>query len=546
MNLQLLYHLLGNEKTLKLDKETIENLNFRIENDFEFMYTILNPKLYGENNYAFINDNIINNVGEVNLLKVVDSSLIGKKNNYKNINKALILIENIVRNGIEEKNNYEIVKRQVPSREEFFDELTREVECNCKNIMIATPKSELEKELKENKCKIMMESAKNEMQKNVISYPNEKTLLYGISKAAIQPLKSTYSIEEQAIITAVNIGKCISKSEVIRDFNGWTWSIEGHEIESTECNIIYIFLSYLLGYEFVDNITVEEIKNNVSSEFFEELKRVAVQFYMSYDKTKNEEILKKLSDDKKLFEKMKHQSEYVIEIAENKRNLLTQIKRIDETLSNQQLLKKEYMEYNSKLPDEKKVFSVSHYEELVQKQRVGILNEIEKLNRMLNPNEYVKEKDRLQYEIKFYEEKTDISKLQKEFIKMFEKKIENVTDKREMLDIIYELRYLNYVPNCKMNLYELEEKAIPKAIKCHVIAPVYNNDSLDYRLLRGIFTSQVVSLENLYIKLSAEENRINVELFDTDMLEKRYNVILPEGSNIEIRKSKRTRIFERL
>lgn len=442
--------------------------------------------------------------------------------------------------------NYEIVKREVPSREEFFDELTREVECNCKNIMIATPKSKLEKELKENKCKIMMESAKNEMQKNVISYPNEKTLLYGISKAAIQPLKSTYSIEEQAIITAVNIGKCISKSEVIRDFNGWTWSIAEHEIESTECNIIYIFLTYLLGYEFVDNITVEEIKNNVSSEFFEELKRVAVQFYMSYDKSKNEEILKKLSDDKKLFEKMKHQSEYVIEIAENKRNLLTQIKRIDETLSNQQLLKKEYMEYNSKLPDEKKVFSVSHYEELVQKQRVGILNEIEKLNRMLNPNEYVKEKDRLQYEIKFYEEKTDISKLQKEFIKMFEKKIENVTDKREMLDIIYELRYLNYVPNCKMNLYELEEKAIPKAIKYHVIAPVSNNDSLDYRLLRGIFTSQVMSLENLYIKLSAEENRINVELSDADMLEKRYNVILPEGSNIEIRKSKRTRIFERL
>ena len=442
--------------------------------------------------------------------------------------------------------NYEIVKREVPSREEFFDELTREVECNCKNIMIATPKSKLEKELKENKCKIMMESAKNEMQKNVISYPNEKTLLYGISKAAIQPLKSTYSIEEQAIITAVNIGKCISKSEVIRDFNGWTWSIAEHEIESTECNIIYIFLTYLLGYEFVDNITVEEIKNNVSSEFFEELKRVAVQLYMSYDKSKNEEILKKLSDDKKLFEKMKHQSEYVIEIAENKRNLLTQIKRIDETLSNQQLLKKEYMEYNSKLPDEKKVFSVSHYEELVQKQRVGILNEIEKLNRMLNPNEYVKEKDRLQYEIKFYEEKTDISKLQKEFIKMFEKKIENVTDKREMLDIIYELRYLNYVPNCKMNLYELEEKAIPKAIKYHVIAPVSNNDSLDYRLLRGIFTSQVMSLENLYIRLSAEENRINVELSDADMLEKRYNVILPEGSNIEIRKSKRTRIFERL
>lgn len=126
MNLQLLYHLLGNEKTLKFDKETIGNLNFRIENDFEFMYTILNPKLYGENNYAFINDNIINNVGEVNLLKVVDSSLIGKKNNYKNINKALILIENIVRNGIDEKNNCEIVKNIVSRiykfQKQFSDE----------------------------------------------------------------------------------------------------------------------------------------------------------------------------------------------------------------------------------------------------------------------------------------------------------------------------------------------------------------------------------------------------------------------------------------
>lgn len=441
--------------------------------------------------------------------------------------------------------NYEKVKREVPSKEDFFEELTRKVKYNCNNIMIATPRSRLEEELKRNKCKIMMENSNNDEQKNVISYPNEKNLLYGIEKASLPPLKNTYSIDEQAIITAVDIGKCISKSEVIRDFNGWTWSIAEHEIESTECNIIYIFLSYLLGYDFIENITVEKIKNNVSREFFEELRKVAFQFYMSYDKGTNEEILKRLANDKILLEKMKHQSEYVIEITETKRRLLNEIKKIDETLSNQQLLKQEYIAYNNKLPDERKIFSVSHYEEMVQKQRMFLLSKIEKLNRMQNPNEFVKEKERIQYEIKFYEEKTDITKLQKEFIKMFEKKIENAEDKKEILDIIYEIRYLNFIPNCKMNLNELEEKIIPKAIKYHVIAPVSNNDSLDYRILKGIFTSQDISLENLYIKLSSNENKINVELSDSDMVEKKYEIVLPEGSNIEIRKSKRTKIFER-
>jgi len=60
----------------------------------------------------------------------------------------------------------------------------------------------------------------------------------------------------------------------------------------------------------LEDVTIEKIKNNVPQEFYEVLKKVATQFYMSYDKTKNEEILKRLSDDKKLYEKMKNSEEF--------------------------------------------------------------------------------------------------------------------------------------------------------------------------------------------------------------------------------------------
>ena len=265
---------------------------------------------------------------------------------------------------------------------------------------------------------------------------------------------------------------------------------------------------------------------------------------MSYDKTKNEEILKRLSDDKKLYEKMKNRSQYVTEITETKKNLLLQIRRIDELISNPMLMKQEYLAYNSKLPNEKKIFSVSHYAEMIEHQRNNIMEEMNRLTRMQNPNEFLREKERIQYEIKFYEDKTDITKLQKEFLKLYLKKLELTDNKWEMLDILYEIRYLNFLPNGKMNLNEIIEKAIPKAIKLHVISPISNNNILDYRILKGIFDTQVISLENLYIRISFEGGKLNVELLDGDVVDRKYDVQLPDGADVEIRSSRRTKIFE--
>ncbi len=440
--------------------------------------------------------------------------------------------------------NYQKVKREVWTRNEFFEKIVNEVKNYCSDIIIAEPNSELEKELKENKCKILTEKEKNSKQEKVISYPNEKTLLYGISKAGSTQIPEDLQLAEKAILTAINIGKCISISESIRDFSGWSWSIIEKEIESSECNIIYNFLLFLLGYKQLENVEMQDIEKEISAKMFEEIKRVSIQFYISYDKNQNEAILKKLSDDKKKLAKMKNQAEFIIEISENKKNKLMEIKKLDELLNNPKELRQAYLNYNNKLPNEQKIFSVSHYEELLQKQRERIIQIINDYNKLQNPNEYIKIKDDLEYEIKLYEEKTDISKLQNAFLECFEKKILNTIDKKKILDLIYETRYLNFIPNCKMDLRKIEKILITKAIKCNIIGPVSNNEDLDYRILKGLFDSQAISLETLYIQLSSKNNEINVEIFDGNIPERAYNVILPEGSNIEIRKTKKIRIFE--
>ena len=201
------------------------------------------------------------------------------------------------------------------------------------------------------------------------------------------------------------------------------------------------------------------------------------------------------------------------------------------------------MRYNEKRPNEEKIFSISHYEDMIVKRKDEIFENIKEYNKMQNPEEFLNERERIQYEIKMYEGQTDITKLQKEFLKHFEMIIDNTTDKRKILDLIYETRYLKFLPNCQMNLNDIEEKLIAKAIRNRIIAPVSNNDLLDYRLLKGIFNSQVINLQNLYIKLGALGNVIKVELYDGDMLENQYDVVLQEGTTIEIRKSKRRKIF---
>lgn len=455
-------------------------------------------------------------------------------------------------------NDYKTVKREVPSKEEFLEIIIDIVKKYCKEIEIARPNSELEKELEISKCKIVEEEPDNKYNKEqrVIFFPNEKVILYSIIKAGLEKINAKLDIKDKAMLWSIQIGRCISASEVIRDFNGFSWSQIINEIESIDCNVIYTDLIYLLGEKYVNNLkssNIEKINNLLNEDLLDKLQQLSLKFYLSSNEEQAKKVEENLKKNQEKLEKMNNQENFIEDISKNKKKLLNKIKEIDEQLNNPKQLRDEYIKINKDLPNEKKIFSVSHYEEMIQNERKKILNEIEDYNKLQNPIEFVKIKDELSSKIKYYEslKNIKIEDVQKKFLEVFSKEINTKNEKDDLIDYIYKIRYLKYLPVSKtkmmkdiLSFEEIEKEAITKAIEKNIITPISNNAETDYLLLKSIFNTKNISLETLYIKLTIKDGKLISEIYDGDIIDSTNEVELPKGSNIHLRKTKKVKIFD--
>ena len=455
-------------------------------------------------------------------------------------------------------NDYRTVKREVPSKEEFLENIIEIVKNYCKEIEIAKPNSELEKELNKSRCKVVEEEPDNKYNKEqkVIFFPNEKVILYSIIKAGLDKINTNLSLKDKSMLGAIQIGKCISSSEVIRDFNGFSWSQIVSEIESLECNALYTDLTFLLGEKYVDNLkssNIEKLNTVVEAELLEQMQKIATKFYLEYDENQARIVEQNLKKDKDELEKMEAGSEYVENISNIKKDLLNKIKEIDEQLNDPKELRNAYINHNKNLPNEQKIFSVSHYEEMIQKQRQDILNKIEEYNKLQNPIEFVKIKQELENRIKFAEEVNTIriEDLQKVFFKDFSKILGDLNEKDRLIDYIYKIRYLKYLPVSQDKLMkdvidftDLEKNTIEKCIEKNVITPISNNAKTDYLLLKSLFETRNISIEGLLVKLNVKDGKLISEIYDGDILDSTNEVELPKGSNIHLRKTKKVKIFD--
>ena len=431
--------------------------------------------------------------------------------------------------------NYKKIKRVVPTKVNFLNNIYDDVKNYCSVIDIIKINNENQIKMKSERLRI--KSPDKYLNNPIIyTFPTEKDLLYAITKAEIDNnVNAEMSLEERAVLTTVGIGKAISRAEVLRDFNGWSWSIDKSEIESSECNIVYILLTYILGDVLVDNLrSAEDLKINLPEPLWNELVNVSMQFYKSFDKMQNEKILDILAVYKNEYLKMRYPYEYQQEILTKKNKAFVDLQHINELLQQPNKLKNEFMLVNSKLPSDKKIFDIRNYQKLL-------------INKIQDPMGFEKMKEELMLKIKYYEVSTNISKFEKQFLEVFEKQVIDASDKKEILDLIYQTRYLNNIPNCKMKLNRIQEKLIPKAIEYEIINPISNNDDLDYRILRGIFDSKELNLEDLSVKLKTvpEVEGIIVEIYNSTEMESTYIANTPEGSEIEIKTSRKTKIFSK-
>ena len=243
--------------------------------------------------------------------------------------------------------------------------------------------------------------------------------------------------------------------------------------------------------------------------------------------------------------KINDKEQYILNITEKKKEENKKFEKLDKILNNKELLEKEYIKRNSKLQLEDKIFSIRVLAEMLIKEKQEVFEKIEKYNELLNPQNYVKNKTRLDEKFKYLklidindkelEIKTKMTNLQKNFLKCFRLKIKKANNKQDMIELFCLLRYYNLLPfdrnnyiyNLKEIIKELEETKkllINKAVQMKLIQEYSTNKELNYLILKNVFEIRTISIEQLYLKIIKDKNKFYLQLFDEKLFEDKIEI----------------------
>lgn len=463
--------------------------------------------------------------------------------------------------------DYQKAKGIDQSEEQYVDQLILNIKKKCDKISVVKvnqklEEEEIQKELKKKKFYIG--------EKEIVTYPIEEKLLYAIEKKSNNKkiLNNKYEEATIAVSDFINIGKNIDRVEVLRDFNGWSWTTIKKEIENIDANLIYQTLQIVFGKEFLDNwvqdkdgiIDYFEVISNENKKYgkklVEDLKKLLINIAIINDVKENKEFAKDIKQKlKELDEKLKEydNTEANIEkISEHRKQAMKQLKDIEKILGQKTRLKAEYEKRNREAPIEKKIFNIKVLQKELNDQKKKLLNEISEDNYMLNPTNYVQEKNKLEQK----KNRLKISKITKEqkkellinFVKdilqCLNLKIKSIEEQEEILKLIYQFRYFMCLPfdlennvkdikDLEKDIIKTEKILVKKAIEKRVISKV------PFEIMRHLFETRIIMLEELYFKVENINDKCYVQIFDENVTEERFEI----KSIGETKKNKKIKIF---
>lgn len=460
------------------------------------------------------------------------------------------------------ENSYEDYKKtkvEVISKKEFLEELIEIISKDCMEIEIIKPNLEEENKILNGKKSIAIKE-----EQKIITYQNELALLQAIYDLNTNKFKEANNdeLKEKAVFTVLNEGEKTSRSEIIRDFDGWSWNIMTEEIEDYIPNLIYQSLVYLIGYDKLDkNIKTQDLeailKQIYKPSLVEKILKIIIQLsiinYIKKNPTENKELKNIEEQLQKSLSLMEDKKTYIEEITKQKKEYIKEIENIDKYINDDLKLKKEYIKQNEKLPQDQRVFSLSDFSEKTEARRELLENEIKNLTEKLKPKNFVKEKSKIEKEINFIKElgMENEEGAIKEFIdlvlKAINTQIEKMETKKEATDKIYILRYLRLLNiDSKKTVGSLNTKQFEKIEKnlittaCNLKAiNIFSQDvEENYKIYKNIFNTKIIDLESAYIEISKENM---VQVYDENSLEKEEQ--FTEFNELAVRYNKKTRMF---
>ena len=441
--------------------------------------------------------------------------------------------------------DYQKAKAIEQTEEQYVDQLIMNIKKKCNKIQVVKVSQKLEdeelnKKLKENKFIVNEEG--------IISYPIEEKLLYAIEKKSNNKkiLNSKYEEATIAVSDFINVGKNIDRLEVLRDFNGWSWTTIKKEIESIDANLIYQCLQILFGKEFMDNwiqdkdgiIDYFEVMTNEGKKYgkqtIERVKELLIKIAMINGVKENKEfsdqISKKLKEVKKELKAYEDTETNIERLSENRRKAMKQLKDIEKILRQESRLMAEYEKMDN-------VFNIKVLKKEFSDKRSKLLNEISEYNYLLNPMNYMKEKKKLEDEKARLDIKRTTKKQKEEliaefieiFLKCFNIKIKESIEQEEIVKLIYQFRYFMCLPyDLESNVKDIKkfEEDIEKTEKLLAQKAIDNKviNKIPFEVMQHILETRIIVLEELYYKVEQEEEKYYVQIFDENITEEKIEI----------------------
>lgn len=456
--------------------------------------------------------------------------------------------------------DYNRVNGDTKTKREILEEILEIIERDCNTIEI----------IKEKNSKSIIE------EKKIITYLNAREMLYEIYQIKQNRFKvpDEYEIIKPALEETLNNGYSIFSNEIIRDFDGWSWHITVKEIENLTINLLYQTIKILVGHEFLDkwqnskgvdyiakliDKLEQKYKTDLAGKLFKAIAQLSILSYIKNNEKERKRLIKIQEELQKEFDELDDKTAYITSLGKKKKKVVEEISKIDKTINNDRKLKNEFIARNELLDMNHRIFSLSDFVEVLEKEREELIKKLNIYSKKMEPLNFIKTKTEIETKLtllkeinltkkdkKIYDEKIkELLSLTYEAIRI---QINNIEEKETFINLIYKLRYysLIYVTENKqvnsiINVNPFQKLAITKACKLKIITIFSKNIKQNYEIIKNILKTDIIELEKIYFKFIQKENKIILEIYDEDNI---YNTI--EFSAIEelnVKLNKKIKVF---
>ena len=472
--------------------------------------------------------------------------------------------------------DYYTVKRKSKTKQAYLENILDNIK-QCNKIELIEPSDEQFDELKANNNLYSIDFKL----KTIKALANELVLLSAIlelNNFEIH-LNEEYNLIRNSMPYLLNTAYDMENLEVLRDFNAWSWNTQFTELKDININLIYQCLKIALdvdifsimqnenGYidviQTMKQILLEKYEQKTVEKLMQLVFKLSIIIYIQKSDNENKRLYEERQVLQTELEEMKDKKKYIEKITQKKRELSKELKEKDLILKDKDLLVKEYEKRNNLLSEYNKIFSISHLVEKLQRERTKLLDKIDLYNKKMEPQTYLDDMNKQQEDYNLLKDidfsnptmEKEIEELQKFFLEeIFAKKIELAKSKNEIIDVMYELRYYNFlafskqemmqdVKDIKVILQKLEENLVKKLYDNKLINNISTNEHNDIEIVKNIFNLKIISREDIYVEIKKNENYLVIFYDEKETLEKEIELNLQFNKKDRIKLNRKIKLF---